>query len=108
MRGLVFHIPEELAATPTDGPAICNAWWTVHPEKGVTFYTDRKRPFGLEPGEQDEPAPQCNRDQYTAEHIQKRLYPDCTTKQIPVVFIGHAIKEMHVQRKAAAEQRVNA
>jgi len=103
VTGIIFHIPEQLATTPTDGPCIVNAWWTVHPDKGVAFYASRKRPYGMEPGEQDEPSPQCNRDRYTAEHIQKRIHPDCETRQIPVVFLGHAIKEMHAQRKAARE-----
>jgi hypothetical protein len=67
----------------------------------VAFYTSRKRPFGLEPGEEDEPSPQCNSDRYTAETLQKRIYPDCITKQIPVVYLRHAIREMHRQRKIA-------
>ena len=102
MKGIVFFIPEELATTPAEGHAFVNRWWTVHPEKGVAFYATRKRSFYLEPGEQDEPRPQCNSSQFSAEHIQKKLYPDCITKHIPVVFVGHAIKEMHRQRKALA------
>lgn len=105
MNGIVFYISEALATTPENGTCIVNHWWTVHPEKGVAFYTTRRRPFGMEPGEQDEPSPQCNASQFTAEHIQKRIYPDCVTKKIPAVYMGHAVREMHVQRKALAEQR---
>lgn len=102
MRGLVFHIPEATAATPIEGTAIVNRWWTVHPDKGLTFYATRKRPYGMEPGEQDEPSPQCNSNEYTARHLQQKLYPDCETRLIPVVFMQHAVKEMHRLRKAAA------
>jgi len=108
MKGIIFYIPESTATTPVDGDCITNHWWTVHPEKGVAFYASRKRPFGMEPGEQDEPSPQCNKNQFTAEHLQKKLYPDCVTKMIPVVFMGHAVKEQHRQRKLVAEQKIAA
>ena len=101
MSGLVFYIPEKLAATPVDGECIVNAYWTVHPTNGVAFYMSRKRPWGLEPGEADEPSPQCNRDRYTAEALQKKIYPEHEVKQIPVVFLRHAAREMHQIRKAA-------
>jgi hypothetical protein len=101
MKGIVFFIPEDIATTPAEGHCYVNRWWTVHPEKGVAFYASRKRPFGLEPGEEDEPSPQCTSDQYTAEALQKRMYPDCITKKIPVVFLRPAILEMHRQRKIA-------
>lgn len=105
MTGIVFYIPEATAISPIDGECIVNAWWAVHPEKGVAFYADRKRPYGMEPFEQDAPSPQCNSVQGTAEHNHKRLYPDCMTKQIPVVFLTHATKEMHRQRKALVAAR---
>jgi len=105
MTGIRFYIPEATAATPVDGECIVNHWWTVHPERGVAFYASRKRPYGMEPGERDAPSPQCNFVQFTAEYIQRKFYPDCVTKQIPVVFLGHAVKEMHVQRRALAEHK---
>jgi hypothetical protein len=101
MRGLIFYVPEAMAAEPANGEAIVNAWWTVHPEKGVAFYMDRRRSPFLEPGEREDPSPQCNQEQATAEHIQRRLYPDCITKQIPVVFTAHALREMRRQRELA-------
>ena len=107
MAGIVFFIPEDVATTPADGHCFTNSWWTVHPEKGVAFYCSRRRSFDLEPGEQDEPSPQCNRSQHVAEHIQKKIYPDCITKFIPAVFIGPAITEMHRQRKLAREAAVS-
>lgn len=103
MNGIIFYVPESRAVEPAEGHAFVNRWWTVHPEKGLAFYTTRRRSFELESGEQDEPSPQCNSDRFTAEHIQKRLYPDCITKQIPVVFVGHAVKEMHRVRKEARQ-----
>lgn len=104
MSGIIFYIPEEQATTPANGHCIVNHYWTVRPEKGVAFYASRKRPYSMEPGEQDEPSPQCNSNQFTAEYLQKKMYPDCVTKMIPAVYLGPAIKEMHEQRKALAEQ----
>lgn len=100
MIGITFYVPEDIATTPAEGHCYVNRWWTVDPERGVAFYASRKRPYGLEPGEEDEPAPQCNSDEYTANELTKRLHPDCIVKRIPVVFLRPAIVEMHKQRKA--------
>lgn len=100
MRGIVFYIPEDVATTPAEGHCYVNRWWTVHPEKGVAFYASRKRPYGLDPGEQDEPSPQCNSDECTSRALTARLHPECTSKLIRTVFLGPAIKEMHKQRAA--------
>jgi hypothetical protein len=100
MSGIIFYVPEELALTPINGECIVNHWWTVHPEKGVAFYASRKRPFGLEPGEHDAPSPQCNAAEHTARYLNQKIHPDCETKQLPCVFLGHALKEMHRQRAA--------
>lgn len=105
MAGIVFYIARDLAAQPIEGACIVNRWWTVHPEKGLAFYTTHKRPFGMEPGEQDEPSPQCNGNEYTARVIQQHIYPDCGTEFVSLVFMGHAVKEMHAQRKAASEAK---
>ena len=106
MRGIVFHIPADTAVTPIEGHAFVNRWWTVHPEKGVAFYCTRRRGFDLEPGVADEPSPQCNSDEYSCRRIQQSLYPDCETKFLPVVFVGHAIKEMHRLRKELAQAKI--
>jgi len=101
LAGIVFFISKEMATTPAEGYCIVNRWWTVHPEKGLAFYCSRRRSYELEPGEEEEPSPQCNGDEFTARHLQQHLYPDCSTELIPVVFTYHAIKEMHCQRKLA-------
>ena len=100
--GVIFYIPEEIATTPAEGHCFVNRWWAVHPEKGIAFYCSRKRPYGLDPGEQDEPFPQCNSDEYTSRELTRRNHPDCGVKLIPAVFVGHAIKEMHKQRALLA------
>jgi hypothetical protein len=101
MTGIIFYVPEALAVTPTEGHAYVNRWWTVHPDKGVAFHCTRRRSFDLEPGEQDEPSPQCNSNEFTARALTQRIYPDCDVKLLPVVFVGHAIKEMHRVRAEA-------
>lgn len=101
MKGFIFYIPEEIATTPAEGHCYVNRWWSVHPEHGVAFYSSTRRPL-LEPGEEDEPAPQCNQDEYTARELTRRNKPDCEVKFIPVVYLRHAIKEMNKQR---AERR---
>ena len=58
MTGIVFYVPKDVATAPADGPCLVNRWWVVHPEKGIAFYCSRRRPFDLEPGEEDEPSPQ--------------------------------------------------
>lgn len=103
MTGIVFFIPKDAATTPAEGHCFVNRWWTVHPEKGVAFYCSRRRSYELGPGEEDEPSPQCNSSEYTARTLQQRLYPDCTTELIPVVYVAPAITEMHRQRRLARE-----
>ena len=101
MHGIVFFVPLELATKPAEGHCYVNRWWTVHPEKGVAFYCSRRRTYGLEPGEEDEPSPQCNSSRFTAESIQKKIYPDCETRLLETVYARHAITEMRRQRELA-------
>lgn len=105
LSGIVFYVPEEVAATPADGHCFVNRWWTVHPDKGVAFYCARRRPLGLEPFEQDEPSPQCNSNEYTSRELTRRNHPDCIVKFLPAVFLGPAILEMRKQRAALASAR---
>ena len=100
--GVIFYVPIEVATAPAEGHCFVNRWWTVHPEKGVAFFCSRKRPYELDPGEQDEPSPQCNSDEYTSRELTRRNHPGCEVKLIPAVFVSPAIKEMHKQRAALA------
>jgi hypothetical protein len=100
----MFFIPFETAITPAEGHCFVDRWWMVHPEKGVAFYATKRRSYELEPGEEDEPSPQCNSSESTARHLQQKLHPDCETRFIPVVFVRHAITEMHRQRRLVREQ----
>lgn len=105
MAGIIFYIPKDIATTPAEGHCFVNRWWAVHPEKGLAFYMSRKRPYGLEPGEQDEPSPQCNSSEYSARHLIEKLHPECITELIPAVFVGPAIREMHRLRKELATEK---
>lgn len=97
--GFIFYIPEEVATTPAEGHCFINRWWAVHPEHGVAFYASNRRP-SLDPGEEDEPSPQCNSDEFTARELTRRSKPDCVVKLIPAVFVRPAITEMNKQRAA--------
>lgn len=99
MRGRYFYVAEEVATQPADGECIANAWWAVHPEKGLKFYFVPRGYFHSE-----EPSPQCNRDRYTCEGLSAKLHPDCIVKQIPVVFLAHANKAMAQERAALKAQ----
>lgn len=101
MRGMTFYVPEDVATTPAEGHCFVNRWWMVHPEKGVAFYCDTRRSVWLEPGEKEEPSPQCNSCEITARHLAKKLHPDCEVKKLHAVYLRPAIVEMHKQRKAA-------
>lgn len=102
MTGFMFFIPKELATAPAEGHCFVNRWWAVHPDKGVAFYGSRKRPFDMEPGEQDEPSPQCNSCEQTARALAPKLNPECAVEFLPAVFVGPAIKEMLRLRKEAS------
>lgn len=103
MKGFIYYIPEDLATTPAEGHCFVNRWWSVHPEHGVAFYADNRRSFFHEPGDEEEPSPQCNSDEFTARELTRRSKPDCIVKFIPAVYLRHAITEMHKQRKARRE-----
>lgn len=96
-KHVIFYIPEDVATTPAEGHCFVNRWWAVHPEHGVAFYASNRRPL-LEPGEEDEPSPQCNSDEYTARALTRHNKPDCIVKLIHAVYIRAAIREMNKQR----------
>jgi hypothetical protein len=58
-----------------------DAWWIVHPEKGLVFHNSAFRK-GLK-----EAAPQCNRDKNVAEYLRPKLYPWAEVRQIPLVTV---------------------
>jgi hypothetical protein len=99
-RGRVFHVPLDVAVTPANGEALVDRWWSVHPEKGLAFYY---QPFGY--ARSEEPSPQCNAQQYTAEHLCRKLYPDHECRHVPVVFFQHAIRAMREDFKIAKAER---
>jgi hypothetical protein len=69
-------VPIETATTP---PAnlidhIKDAWWVVHPQKGLVFW-DKHR------------APQCNRSEDITRRIAGAMYPWAEIRFIPSVFL---------------------
>lgn len=95
--GTTFHVPLDLAQTPRTGECICDHWWSIHPERGLVFWF---QPFGYTASE--EPSPQCNQQEHTARHLGARLYPDCEVRQLPVVYMAHAVSAMLKERKRLA------
>ena len=103
LSGRFLHVPLELAQQPVDGECLCNRRWSVHPKKGVSFYYT---PFGYYKSE--EPAPQCNAQEFTAKHLAKRLTPDNEVIQLPVVYLTHALRAMRKDREQLQKERANA
>lgn len=93
MRGHYIHVPIELATTPAEGHAYVNRWWSVHPERGLTFYVASLARLTFE-GEPIEPSPQCNAVEETARLLAARTRPDDEVMFFPVVFAAHARKEL--------------
>jgi hypothetical protein len=95
--GKLLYVPLEVAASPADGRAMTDSWWSVHPEKGLAFYYTPADARAMD----GEPAPQCNRDERVARKITDRLYPEHEVRHVPVVFLAHARKAMRAERKAS-------
>lgn len=98
MRGEYFYIPLEQATSPTNGEAICDAWWTVHPELGVCFYAQVS---GY--GRSVEPSPQCHENEHTARTLTERYKPGHEVRCLPVVFTGHARRALSKMRADRAK-----
>lgn len=89
----IVYASKEGMEKPADGHVIVNAFWCVHPEKGLAF-ADRTK---LGAWDVDRVSPQCNRDRRVADVIQAKLYPDHTVEQIPQVFLGNLHREIGTQ-----------
>lgn len=89
MDGKFFYIDAETAAKPVNGECIVDAWWMVDPEKGLAFYHVAR-------GHQrsDRPSPQCNANRSIAEMLAGKMAGGHVVRQVPVVFMSHAVKEM--------------
>ncbi len=73
-------LPEEQALSPTENTKpIADAWWLVHPTKGLVFYHSHKNLA----------APQANPNVLISRRVNERYYPDFNfqVKYYPVVFI---------------------
>lgn len=99
-RGKVFYVHVDVATEPRNGECIVDHWWVVHPEKGIAFWY---KPSGYL--RSDEPSPQCNQDKFTCQHITKKIYPDHETRQISVVYLGHAMQAMREDREHLAKEK---
>lgn len=62
-------------------------WWSVVPSKGLMFYAHNKKYPSLERA-----SPQCNANEVTARHLQKKLYPDMN---VEVKFFPSVLVPMH-------------
>ena len=93
----MLYVPESVAVQPAGGRCITNSWWVVHPHLGLAFYE-----FGCE-----EPAPQCNLSRSLVERMCRTnaLHAGHVAKQIPVVFLAHALRERRLLRDAPRAER---
>ncbi len=74
----ITYIPLDEAKTPKEGHCYVNRYWTVHPTKGVLFYTPDRKTM----------APQCNDVEEITTKIRDKIYPDCEVIFIEAVFTG--------------------
>lgn len=99
MKGEYFYVPLATAISPINGEALCDHWWSVHPERGICFYFQAT---GY--ARSEEPSPQCNPNEGNARRLNAQFKPDHEVQFLPVVFMGHAQKEMHrIRRERAAK-----
>ena len=63
---------------------IRDAWFCVHPEKGLMFWQDNLR---RRKGSLTGARPQCNRNEALARDLCARMYPWAEVKQIPLVIV---------------------
>ena len=99
-RGRALYIDRATLETPTNGDCLCDAWWSIHPVKGVAFYY---QPFGYTRSE--EPSPQCNAVEMTARLLTDRGWPEHSVEQIPVAYLTHARRAMIGDRRALESAR---
>jgi hypothetical protein len=52
--GNIIHVPIEVAIKPMSGRVICNSFWIIHPEYGISFYNPENKILDRVG------APQCN------------------------------------------------
>ena len=101
MRGPFLYVPVDVATQPAEGHCYVNRWWTVHPEKGVSFYVSRL----LGPDRDETPSPQCNPSEAISRQLTARLQPDCECVFLPAVYERPAIKEMNRLAVTARRER---
>lgn len=70
----IYKIPVKWATTPRDGECIVERHWVVTPNNELLLWNGT--------------SPQCNKEFIVANDI-KELYSPCTTRFIPIVYLGH-------------------
>jgi hypothetical protein len=79
----LIYMPEA-DVLKANGPVFAyhDYWWSVHPEKGLIFYTtNTKRP------DIARSHPQCNSNGALTSDLLKRLYPWAVAKHYPLVLV---------------------
>lgn len=66
---------------------IKNHWWSVHPERGLIFYSNQRRPC------LENASPQCNSSEGTAKYLQEKLYPWAQLRYFETVLYPIEIKD---------------
>jgi len=91
-KAFMVYVPEATAVTPLAGRCIVDHWWIVHPQHGLAFYE-----WGG-----DAPSPQCNSARGVVEPMthEGRMHAGHMVKHFPVVFVGHAHRELRRLRES--------
>jgi hypothetical protein len=77
---LIYMPLDQVTAATGSVDTIRNAWWTVHPERGLVFWT--QTPLrGLRSA-----SPQCNTDKNVSDMVSPRMFPWAEVRQIPLVL----------------------
>lgn len=79
----IVYLPEnEAIAARGVTDAIRDAWWCVHPDKGLMFW----QPLAKRKGKVLGAAPQCNANESITRLIMAKTYPWADVKQVPLVL----------------------
>ena len=92
-------LPVDEAVSPAKGGFFqhyVDAWWAVHPERGLAFYnppntrTGRRRHHGLG-------SPQCNTDERISRSVAGKtvssLWPEVRIEQFPSVWVPASLSD---------------
>jgi hypothetical protein len=93
---MIFHLSERIATDPAEGECFVNRWWVLHPEHGLTFYCKQQL------------VPLAYKTEKEARSIGTQLFRNFIVRQIRVVYLAHARREMLHHRESFASPKAAA